>query len=53
MTESNPMVGLEGRTLLLVNLSRALSSHSDLFGSDARPGNIVGEQIPTHDLGWG
>lgn len=40
------MVGLEGRTSLLVNLSKALSSHSEFFGSDARPGNIVGEGIP-------
>ena len=52
VTGSNPMVGLEGRTLLLANLSKALSSNSDLFGSDARPGNIVGERTPTHNLGW-
>lgn len=42
VTESNPMVGLEGRTLLLVNLSKALSSNPEFFGQDARPGNIVG-----------
>lgn len=41
------MVGLEGRTSLLVNLSKALSSNSDFFGQDARPGNIVGAGIPT------
>lgn len=51
VTESNPMVGLEGRTLLLTSLAKALSSNPDLFGSDARPGNIVGERTPTHDLG--
>jgi hypothetical protein len=44
------MVGLEGRTSLLINLSKALSSNSELFGPDARPGNIVGEETPTVDL---
>ena len=43
------MVGLEGRTSLLVNLSKALSSNSEFFGHDARPGNIVGEEAPTVD----
>lgn len=46
VTESNPMVGLEGRTSLLVNLSKALSSNPVFFGHDARPGNIVGEEAP-------
>ncbi|KAF9653266.1 DUF1688-domain-containing protein [Thelephora ganbajun] len=41
VTESNPMVGLEGRTSLLVNLSKALSSNPGFFGLDTRPGNIV------------
>lgn len=45
VTESNPMVGLEGRTSLLVNLSKALSSNPEFFGPDSRPGNIVGGQI--------
>ena len=45
VTESNPMVGLEGRTSLLMNLSKALASNSEFFGPDARPGNIIGEQI--------
>ena len=49
VTESNPMVGLEGRTSLLVNLSKALSSNSEFFGPDARPGNIVGRQTLTAD----
>ena len=49
VTESNPMVGLEGRTSLLVNLSKALSSNSVFFGPDARPGNIIGGEIPTVD----
>lgn len=37
------MVGLEGRTSLLINLSKALSSNSEFFGPDARPGNIIGK----------
>lgn len=46
------MVGLEGRTSLLVNLSKALSSNSEFFGHDARPGNIIGEEAPTVDPGF-
>ncbi|KAF9072611.1 hypothetical protein BDP27DRAFT_1417957 [Rhodocollybia butyracea] len=37
----NPLVGLEGRTSLLRNLSNALSTDSELFGSDGRPGNML------------
>lgn len=40
--ESNPMVGLEGRTSLLVNLSDALKANPQFFGEDGRPGNMVG-----------
>lgn len=43
VTEINPMVGLEGRTSLLINLSKALSLNSEFFGPDARPGNIIGQ----------
>lgn len=46
------MVGLEGRTSLLVNLSKALSSNSEFFGHDARPGNIVGEEASIVDPGF-
>lgn len=42
VSDSNPMVGLEGRTSLLVNLSQALKSNPEIFGSEARPGNIIG-----------
>ncbi|KAI0717825.1 hypothetical protein C8T65DRAFT_640089 [Cerioporus squamosus] len=40
VTDANPMVGLEGRSSLLVNLSKALKSNSTYFGSAARPGHI-------------
>jgi hypothetical protein len=42
VTEENPMVGLEGRASLLSKLGEALTAHSDYFGKDGRPGNIVG-----------
>ncbi|KAG9313670.1 DUF1688-domain-containing protein [Chiua virens] len=38
---ANPMVGLEGRTALLVNLSTALCSNPQIFGQNARPGNML------------
>ncbi|KAF8653673.1 hypothetical protein AX16_003824 [Volvariella volvacea WC 439] len=41
VSESNPMVGLEGRTSLLINLSNALKQSPQFFGADGRPGNIV------------
>jgi hypothetical protein len=42
VSSSNPMVGLEGRTSLLVGLSTALKSNPQFFGQDARPGNMLG-----------
>ncbi|KAI0923090.1 hypothetical protein AcV5_009913 [Taiwanofungus camphoratus] len=41
VSDSNPMVGIEGRTSLLINLSNALKANPTYFGSDARPGNLV------------
>lgn len=41
VSEQNPLAGLEGRTGLLVRLSNALNNQA-LFGSDARPGNMLG-----------
>lgn len=40
-SEQNPLAGLEGRTGLLIRLSNALNNQA-LFGSDARPGNMLG-----------
>lgn len=42
VSDTNPMDGLEGRWKLLVRLGEALSASPDLFGSDARPGNLIG-----------
>lgn len=41
VSNSNPIAGLEGRTGLLTRLADALNNQ-DLFGADARPGNMLG-----------
>ncbi|KAI0340318.1 DUF1688-domain-containing protein [Trametopsis cervina] len=41
VSEENPMVGIEGRTSLLQNLSTALKSNPQFFGPSARPGGLV------------
>lgn len=40
-SEQNPLAGLEGRAGLLQRLSEALNDQ-ELFGVDARPGNMLG-----------
>lgn len=40
-SEQNPLAGVEGRAGLLMRLSEALNNQ-ELFGVDARPGNLVG-----------
>jgi hypothetical protein len=42
VSQSNPMAGLEGRAGLLIRLSEALSNQ-DIFSTDGRPGNMIGE----------
>lgn len=39
----NEMAGVEGRTQLLVRLANALEEKKDFFGTDGRPGNMVGK----------
>jgi len=41
VSSDNPMVGLEGRASLLVNLSHALKSNPTFFGVEGRPGNMI------------
>lgn len=41
-SEQNPLTGLEGRASLLAKLSEALNNQ-ELFGVDARPGNMLGQ----------
>jgi hypothetical protein len=40
--EDNPLEGLEGRLRLLQGLAVALRRRGDLFGTEARPGGLVG-----------
>ena len=44
VSEQNPMSGLEGRAGLLIRLSTALQK-PELFGTDARPGNMIGKKL--------
>ncbi|PPQ72881.1 hypothetical protein CVT26_003502 [Gymnopilus dilepis] len=41
VSDTNPMVGIEGRAALLSNLSKALKANPQFFGNDGRPGNVV------------
>lgn len=59
ITDENNVSGLEGRLALIKSLGEALCSNSDIFGSDARPGNLIdylykiklsGYEKPTVDL---
>lgn len=45
VSDTNPMVGIEGRTALLFNLSNALKASPLFFGVDGRPGNIIGKRF--------
>ena len=40
VTPENPIVGLEGRVLLLQRLGKALRKRGDVFGQPARPGRM-------------
>lgn len=43
VTEANPILGLEGRTGLMSRLGDAMRNAA-LFGSDGRPGNMLGSR---------
>jgi len=45
VTDTNPMVGLEGRVSLLLNLSQALKESPMFFGTEGRPGNMLGQAV--------
>jgi len=40
--ESNPILGLESRADLLRGLGKSLLAQTEVFGTDGRPGNVVG-----------
>lgn len=41
VTDGNRIDGLDGRTNLLIRLADALNDHVEIFGTEARPGNMV------------
>jgi hypothetical protein len=43
VTESNPMVGLEGRTNLMAAIGTSMVENKQWYGEEGRPGNIVGQ----------
>ncbi|WGD30142.1 URC4/urg3 family protein [Ancylobacter sp. WKF20] len=52
VTADNPLVGLEGRALLLNRLGRALAARPDLFRDGAlRPGGLYDALAPTAKVG--
>ncbi|KAF2796795.1 DUF1688-domain-containing protein [Melanomma pulvis-pyrius CBS 109.77] len=40
-SDSNPMLGVDTRSDLLRSLGTSLLAHSDIFGAEGRPGNLV------------
>ena len=56
VSESNPLIGLEGRVTLLRRLGDALSEQPDVFDTAARPGNLFdvltknSNRVAAHDI---
>jgi hypothetical protein len=44
VSDKNPMLGVESRAALLRSLGKSLLVHSDIFGAEGRPGNLVGKK---------
>jgi hypothetical protein len=49
VTDKNPLVGLEGRTSLLVRLADALRASPQYFGADARPGTMFDALVKANE----
>ncbi|MFC5499796.1 URC4/urg3 family protein [Caenimonas terrae] len=45
---ANPMVGLEGRAVLLRRLGEAMSEQPEVFGEDGRPGGLFDMLVTPH-----
>lgn len=45
VTDDNPMLGVSSRAALLSSLGESLLAHSDVFGVEGRPGNLVGKEL--------
>jgi hypothetical protein len=56
VSDSNPLVGLEGRAHLLRRLGKALAEQPEVFASPARPGSLfdyalkTGNEVTAHQL---
>ena len=48
VSESNPMVGLEGRAILLRRLGEAMSEQPEVFGDDGRPAGLFDMLVTPH-----
>lgn len=46
----NEVAGIEGRAQLLIRLSNALADKTDFFGTDGRPGNMIGMWLLSWNL---
>jgi len=44
-SENNPMLGVDSRAVLLRSLGQSLLAHTDIFGVEGRPGNLVDYMI--------
>ncbi|KAL1983889.1 hypothetical protein VTN96DRAFT_9813 [Rasamsonia emersonii] len=47
VSDKNPMLGVESRAALLRSLGQSLLAHSDIFGAEGRPGNLVDYMMKT------
>ncbi|KAI1104778.1 DUF1688 domain-containing protein [Jackrogersella minutella] len=47
VSDENPMLGVESRAALLRSLGKSLLAHSDIFGTEGRPGNLVDHMLRT------
>ena len=43
VSKENPLLGTEARAVLLRSLGASLLAHPQVFGSEGRPGNLVGK----------
>ncbi|GAC1389382.1 MAG: URC4/urg3 family protein [Variovorax sp.] len=48
VSESNPMVGLEGRAMLLRRLGETMSEQPEVFGDDGRPAGLFDMLVTPH-----
>jgi hypothetical protein len=47
VSESNPLVGIDGRAMLLRRLGEVLHAHPEVYGDTGRPGHLFDEMLGT------